>query len=348
MRGIDLMFKHTSNSIMKNKNRIAALTLLAVLGVSCTNDNNPIEETSAAKAITFPSASAKINPATVLSAPVAEAKIYKLLKDYDSSDVFEGSGVQYLNGYFYIACDNTQKIAKIKSTLPTNSSSNSMLSTGAPGSGSSNYEGITYEANGAPHFYVVEESVKNGSIYQPRISKLDADMNYQSRDWADYNFSSANSNKAFEGLAWVARGGNNYLLGLVEGTGKIAVLLKGSSSWNLVTEITLPPSVTFTDYSDLAISASGKVAITSQEDGQLWVGQLSSTSWAFTGGTAYTFPLGNSSGIIGAGSLPLYGNVEGVSFITDSQIVICSDKAESSQPSYQLYTEQTVSVFNLP
>ncbi|MFP9113130.1 SdiA-regulated domain-containing protein [Flavobacterium sp. RHBU_3] len=336
---------------MKNNKLIAALAITATLLASCsTNDTDTTETTNQATTTQTEvnGTTQKITSATVLSAPVAEAKIYKLLPGYDSSDVFEGSGVQYLNGYFYVACDNTQKIAKIKSTLPINSSSNSLLSTGAPGSGSSNYEGITYEANGTPHFYVVEETVKNGSVYQPRISKLDDSMTYQSRDWADYSFSSANSNKGFEGLAWVSRDGNNYLLGLVEGTGKIAVLLKGTSSWNLVTEITLPSSVTFTDYSDLAISASGKVAITSQEDGQLWVGQLSSTSWSITGGTAYTFPLGSSSGVIGAGTLQLYGNVEGVSFITDTQIVICSDKAGSDQPSYQSYKEQTVSVFNLP
>jgi len=331
---------------MKNKNLIAFFAITATLLAACST--NDLDTGAATNATTIPSIKSKMAPATVLAAPVAEAKVYKLLPGYDSSDVFEASGVQYLNGYFYIACDNTQKIAKIKSTLPTNSSSNSLLSTGAPGSGSSNYEGITYEAAGTPHFYVVEETVANGSSYQPRISKLGASMNYQSRDWADYNFISANSNKGFEGLAWVSRGGNTYLLGLVEGTGKIAVLLKGSSSWNLVTEITLPSSVTFTDYSDIAISASGKVAITSQVDGQLWVGTLSSSSWAITGGTAYTFPLGNSSGVVGSGTLQLYGNVEGVSFITDTQIVICSDKADSSQPSYQSYKEQTVSIFNLP
>ncbi len=329
---------------MKNKLPFATFALMAAVLASCSN-NDLTQTTTAQKHTT---ATGKIAGATVLGAPVAEAKIYKLLPGYNSSDVFEASGVQYLGGYFYVACDNTQKIAKIKSSLPINSSNNSLLSTGAPGSGSSNYEGITYEANGTPHFYVVEESVANGSVYQPRISRLDASMNYQSRDWADYNFSSSNNNKAFEGLAWVSRGGNNYFLGLVEGTGKIAVLLKGSSSWNLVTEITLPSSVTFTDYSDLAISSTGKVAITAQEDGQLWIGQLSSTSWSITGGTAYTFPLGSSSGVIGAGTLQLYGNVEGVSFITDTQIVICSDKADSSQPSYQSYKEQTVSVFNLP
>lgn len=291
--------------------------------------------------------STRIASATTLAAPVNEAKIYKLLQGYNSSDVFEASGVYYLDGYFYIACDNMQKIAKIKSTLPINSSLNSLVSTGAPGSGSSNYEGITYDNNGIPNFFVVEESVSNGSYYQPRISELDASLNYQNRKWADYYFTSSTSNKAFEGIAWVYRGGEDYILGLVEGTGKVVVLKKTSSTWSYITEITLPSSVTFTDYSDIAIYGD-KVAITSQEDGQLWIGTLSSTSWSITGGTAYTFPVGSSSGVIGAGTNQLYGNVEGVTFISNTQIAIVSDKMSSSQPAYQSYKEQTISIFNLP
>jgi hypothetical protein len=256
--------------------------------------------------------------------------------------------VQYLSGYFYVACDNIFKIAKIKSTLPVNDSRNSLLSTSAPGSGSSNYEGITFDSHGSTNYYVAEESVSvGGGVYQPRIREFDASMTYQSSLYAEYYFSSSDANKAFEGIAWLTRGGDNYLLGLVEGTGKVVVLKKTSTKWQYITEITLPSSVTFTDYSDIALYGN-MVAITSQEDGQLWVGTLSSTSWSITGGTAYTFPLGSTSGVIGAGSNQLYGNIEGVSFISSTQVVVCSDKAKSTQPSYQTYKEMTVSVFNLP
>jgi len=286
----------------------------------------------------------RIAGATVLSAPIAEAKFYKLFPSYNSSDDFEGSGVYYLGGYFYTVFDNRYKIGKIKSTLPINSSNNTLLSSG---SGSSNFEGIAYDNNGTPNFFVVEESVSNGSVYQPRIREYDASMSYQNNKWAQYNFTSTTNNKAFEGIAWVYRGGNDYLLGLVEGTGKVVVLLKTGSNWQYVTEITLPSSVTFTDYSDIAIYGS-KVAITSQEDGQLWVGTLSSTAWSITGGTAYEFPKGSSTGVVGAGTNVLYGNVEGVSFISNTQIVIVTDKADNSQPSYQTYHDQSIAIFNLP
>lgn len=286
----------------------------------------------------------KITGATILGAPIAESKIYKLLKGYDSGDKFEASGVYYLNGYFYVACDNMYKIAKIKSTLPQNSTDNSLLSSG---SGDSNFEGITYDDNNTPNFFVVEESVQNGSNYQPRIREYDASMNYQNSLWADYYFTSGNSNKAFEGIAWVFRGGDDYILGLVEGTGKIPVLKKTSNLWQKVAEITLPSSVTFNDYSDITVYGN-KVAITSQEDSQLWIGTLDATSWTITGGTAYEFPKGSSSGVVGAGSNVLYGNIEGISFINDTQIVVVSDKAKSDQPSYQTYKDQSIHIFNLP
>jgi hypothetical protein len=324
---------------------VAALALLFT--VSCENDEVTPSKNGATTTTEAPATKpvSKIIGATVLGAPVAEAKIYKLLPDYDSDDDFEASGVYYLDGYFYIPCDNRYKIAKIKSTLPENSSQNSLLGSG---SGDSDFEGIAYDSNGTPNFFVVEEAVSKGDgIYQPRIREYNSSMSYQSSLWADYNFNEDNSNKGFEGIAWVFRGGEDYILGLVEGTGKIEVLKKTSSKWEKEAEIILPSTVTFNDYSDIAIYGN-KVAITSQEDSQLWIGDLSATSWSITGGTAYELPKGSSSGVVGAGTNVLYGNIEGVSFISNTQIVLVSDKAKSDQPSYQKYKDQSVHIFNLP
>ncbi|MDR3679467.1 MAG: hypothetical protein P4L41_05835 [Flavipsychrobacter sp.] len=326
-------------------NRIFYMPILVSLVIlsSCGKHN------TASPAATVPAQHAlgRIAGATVLGAPVAEAKVYKLLPGYGSSDDFEASGVYYLNGYFYVACDNMSKISKIKSTLSINSSSNSLLSTGTPGSGSSNFESITYDNNNTVNWYVTAETEQNGSVYQPRIYEYDASMNYQSRAWADYYFTSATSNKGFEGTAWVFRGGDDYMLGLVEGTGKMPVLKKTSGDWVLVDSITLPSNVTFTDYAEIAIHGN-TIAILSQEDSQFWLGTLSSTSWTITGpGKAYEFPTGDINGNVGAGSYVLYANVEGLSFISDTQIVVCSDKAKSSQPSYQTIKDQSVHIFNL-
>jgi len=326
---------------MKKLTVPVSMAFATIFLLSCSKD--AVKETAPATPKTIKNVN-KITGATILDAPVAESKIYKLLKGYDSGDKFEASGVYYLNGYFYVACDNLYKIAKIKSTLPQNSTDNSLQSSG---SGDSGFEGITYDNNNTPNFFVVEESVQNGSNYQPRIREYDGSMNYQNSMWADYYFTSSNANKAFEGIAWVFRGGEDYILGLVEGTGKVPVLKKTSNLWQKVAEITLPASVTFNDYSDITVYGN-KVAITSQEDSQLWIGTLDPNSWTITGGTAYEFPKGSSSGVVGAGTDVLYGNIEGVSFINDTQIVVVSDKAKSDQPSYQTYKDQSIHIFNLP
>lgn len=330
---------------MKNIKLSICTALVAVSFFACKKANDSIlPEGLSSEQAASQSVAASAAGVTVLSAPIAEAKIYKLIKGYNKDDKFEASGVYYLNGYFYVASDNRFELAKIKQTLPENSNENSLLGSG---SGDSGFEGITYAAKSTPAFFVVEEAVENGSQYQPRIREYNSSMVYQSSLWADYYFTEANSNKGFEGIAWVARGGTDYLLGLVEGTGKIAVLKKNSNQWQKVAEITLPASAGFTDYSDLTVYGN-RVAITSQQDSKLWIGTLSSTDWAITGGKTYEFPKGNSSGVVGSGNNVLYANIEGVSFISDTQIVVVSDKAKSDQPSYQKFKDQSVHVFNLP
>ncbi|MDZ4758405.1 MAG: hypothetical protein SGJ10_09760 [Bacteroidota bacterium] len=51
--------------------------------------------------------------------------------------------------------------------------------------------------------------------------------------------------------------------------------------------------------------------------------------------------------VFGVGNYTIYGNMEGVSFINDSTIVTCSDKASGSQPRYQTYKDQSVQIFRL-
>ncbi|MBB6501369.1 hypothetical protein [Pedobacter cryoconitis] len=332
---------------MKKYQLPVCAAFVAVCFFACNKANDHINSDGSYSGGRNSIASLNVNSTSgvkVLGSPVAEAKIYKLIKGYDKGDKFEASGVQFVDGYFYVACDNSYQIVKIKQSLPENSNENSLLGSG---SGDSNFEGITYDNNNTPNFFVVEESVANGNQYQPRIREYNGSMVYQKSIWADYYFTSANKNKAFEGIAWVFRGGEDYILGLVEGTGKIPVLKKTSSLWQKVAEITLPSSVSFTDYSDITVSGN-KIAVTSQQDSRLWIGTLSSTDWSVTGGTIYEFPRGNSSGVVGAGNSVLYANIEGVSFINDKQIVVVSDKAKSDQPAEQSYKDQSIHIFNLP
>ena len=281
-----------------------------------------------------------------LAAPVAEAKFYKLFPGYDHTDDFEASGVKLVGSYFYAAFDNRYKIGKVSTSLPINSSSNSLLSSG---SGSSNFEGITYDSYGTPNYYVIDENESHNGSYSPKIYEYDASMNLQSTAWAPYSFSSSSSNKGFEGICWIRRNSDDYLLGLCEATGVIVVMKQNGSSWDYVTTINMPNNTGMTDFSDIDISDDLHVAVTSQESSKLWIGQLNTSSWSFVDeGDVYTFPKGDKSGNVGSGSYVIYGNVEGVSWINNTQVVCVSDKAKSDQPSYQSYKDQSIHIFNIP
>ncbi|WP_210520724.1 SdiA-regulated/phytase-like domain-containing protein [Hymenobacter terricola] len=322
---------------MKHSLLLAACAGAALSLTHCTTDREAAPQPAPI------SHAANATAAGTLIGPLAEKKFYKLFSGYDSSDDFEGSGVYTSGGRYYVVFDNRYKIGSIASSLPENSSQNTLTGSG---SGSSNFEAITYDANNTPHYYVTEETVSHNGAYYPRVRQYDASLGYQSSLWTDVAFSSANSNKGFEGAAYVRRGSDDYLLGLVEGTGQIKVLKKTNSGW--VTQATLAVPVAFPDYSDIDIWGS-RVAITTQEGSQLWVGTLSSTTWSFTdAGRVYDFPRGSSTGTVGAGTNVLYGNIEGVSWIDASTLVCVSDKADSSQPSYQQYKEQSIHVFQLP
>ncbi len=286
---------------------------------------------------------AAVTASGTLVGPVAEKKFYKLFSGYSSSDDFEASGVYCTGSRYYAVFDNRYKVGSVATSLPENSNQNTLTGSG---SGSSNFEAITYDGTNTPHFYVTEESVSHNGAYYPRIRQYDASLGYQSSLWTDVPFTGSTNNKAFEGAAYVRRGSDDYLLGLIEGTGQIKVLKKTGSGW--VTQATIAPPVAFPDFSDLDVWGS-RVAIVTQQGSQVWTGTLSSSSWSFVGaGTVYDFPKGSSTGTVGAGSYPLYGNVEGVSWVDASTLVFVSDKAGNDQPSYQQYKDQSIHVFRLP
>lgn len=290
-----------------------------------------------------------------LSAPLAEEKLYKLFKGYDSSSSFEASGVYALGDYFYVAFDNLQKLGKVHTTLPQNSSKNS-LSSGK--TSSSGYEGITYDDYSTPNFYVVTEGETHNGDYAGSIRQYSSSLSYQSAMWADFSFVSAN--KGFEGLTWLRRGGEDYLLALCEGNfcqsdeeadrgnGRLEVLKQTSSGWAWVAEIIIPATADFLDYSDVDLDGP-RLVIVSQKSSALWMGELSATSWEILGeGAAYDLPRGDSSGTVGAGEELLYCNLEGVSWVSPSRVVLVSDMAKSGDPASCVYKDQSIHVFDLP
>ena len=116
--------------------------------------------------------------------------------------------------------------------------------------------------------------------------------------------------------------------------------------------LSLPPSVDFQDYSAIDIDQSGKTAITSQENSQLWIGQIElddenlydpeRTSFV-SPGKVFDFPRDTNC-------KKIFCNIEGIHFINDEMVVAVSDKMKSKgkQPFQCLEYDQSIHVFVMP
>ena len=144
----------------------------------------------------------------------------------------------------------------------------------------------------------------------------------------------------------VGTDGMFYIAGLCEGNhcsesrkfhsghGKVVLMKKtvdanNTCIWETVRMIDIPKSAEFRDYSDIEVTASGKVAITTQEDSAMWIGTLDGVTNGILdpqklefnkkGYSVLFFPKSNEC-------LTVYCNVEGITFINDEMMLAVSDK----------------------
>jgi hypothetical protein len=274
---------------------------------------------------------------------VRERKIADIIPLSGVND-YEASGVQLHGGQLYIVFDNMTKIGRVATDLGSGS-----YASGGSSSNKSQYEGITFDDYSTAHFYVAEERT------DARVVQYDDVASGSSASAQSTNVTFSDSNKGFEGLAWLRRYNNDYLLGLCEGfdctsshggtggQGAIRVMAQSGSSWAAdPTLLRLPSAVRFNDYSDLALlpnpDGTYQVAVTSQESKALWIGRLSATSWSFLDdGTVYPLPSSD------------YCYVEGVTFLSPTRVALVSDLYDpsSSDPSYCNNKDEMVHVFDL-
>jgi len=184
-------------------------------------------------------------------------------------------------------------------------------------------------------------------------------------------FLPAGDSKGFEGAIPVHDAtGELHILGLCEGNhcseskkddaghGRIVVMKKeikdGVCQWSTVRTIHIPSSAEFRDYSALSMTQEGKVAISSQEESQLWVGQLVGVNGAGgwnieemefdpDAGKIYDFPKNE-------GCHTVYCNIEGVHWLNNDMIIAVSDKMKSKgKQDFRCFNkDQSVHVFVLP
>jgi hypothetical protein len=281
---------------------------------------------------------------------VRESKICDLMSCGQLTSRWEASGVLVKGGHYFVVFDNRTEIARFADNLKLNNT-NGLFGIAHKVSG---YEGITY--NGAKQrFYLLVEARKQANgHYQALIVEYDDEFRYLKDRPVEFLFKS--SNKGFEAVAHVRRNNKDYLLALCEGNkckcgekgrtpggGRVQVFEKAKKQWRHSHTIELPSTVPFVDYSGMSID-HGRVAIVSQVNSMLWVGQFDEAGWTWrNAGELYAFPRS------GDGSIQ-YGNIEGVGWISRTRIVAVSDKRKKKNQTDKGLTEkdQSVHIFDIP
>jgi hypothetical protein len=281
---------------------------------------------------------------------VREAKICDLMASGQPTTRYEASGVLVKDGHYFVVFDDRTEIGRFADDLQPGGT-NGLFGIAHADCG---YEGITY--NPAKHrFYLLVESRKHArGWYQAVIVEYDDEFKYRKERPVDFRFKSGN--KGFEAVAHVRRDGQDYLLALCEGNrckcgskgrkpggGRVQVFEKKRKRWAHSGTIELPAGLPFVDYSGMSID-HGRVAIVSQVNSMLWVGQFHEAGWAWRdAGQLYEFPRSEGGRI-------RYGNIEGVGWISRTRVVTVSDRRKKrNQPDKGLSEkDQSVHVFDIP
>jgi hypothetical protein len=279
---------------------------------------------------------------------VHEAKICDLMMQ--PTKRWEASGVLVKDGFFYVVFDDRTKIGRFSDDLRSNER-NGLFGIAHAEYG---YEGITYNADKQRFYLLVEARKQAKGTYHALIVEYDDDFKYLKERPADFTFKS--DNKGFEAVAYVRRGEQDYLLALCEGNkckcgakgrkpggGRVQVFEKKRKRWAHSATIALPDTLPFVDYSGMSTN-HGRVAVVSQVNSMLWVGQFDEASWTWRdAGQLYQFPRSESGSI-------WYGNIEGVGWISPTRIVAVSDRRKkSNQPDKGLSDkDQSVHIFDIP
>jgi hypothetical protein len=278
-----------------------------------------------------------------------ESKIRDLMAREQATSRWEASGVLVKDGHFFVVFDDHAEIARVSDDLqPT--SENELVGMAHAVYG---YEGITYNLAKRRFYLLVESRKQAKGCYQASIVEYDDEFRYLKDRPVDFTFES--SNKGFEAVAYVRRGHRDYTLALCEGNrcksgakgrkpggGRVQVFEKARKKWLHSRAIELPTTVPFVDYSGMSID-NGWVAIVSQVNSMLWVGQFDEATWSWRNqGQLYEFPRSDDGTI-------QYGNIEGVGWITRTRVVTVSDRRKKkNQPDEGLSEkDQSIHIFDI-
>lgn len=305
-----------------------------------------------------------------------------LFEDTKGQKKFEASDVITVGGHYYSICDSNWAIEKISYPMTPFSADNKQIGNPNREAEDSGYEGI-FHHDGT--FFVVRESVELKVAGEKGFHAVVEEIEINA-DESDYDVTLAcpteqefeGDSKGFEGATGLTdKDGNLYMLGLCEGNfcregnagkdrghGRVVLMKKvlGEFSgghkcqWKTVRTMTIPESAFFQDYSALAVEQStGRVAITSQENSQVWISHLTHfedghfdpelSEFTDVKAKVFDFPRDTNCEVV-------YCNIEGIHFHPDNKniLIAVSDKMKSGgKQSFRCQEkDQSIHLFNLP
>ncbi|WP_055569650.1 hypothetical protein [Streptomyces atriruber] len=287
---------------------------------------------------------------------VKEAKIQDLIGD-SAGTRLEASGVLYRDGAFLIVCDNLTSVIRVSSELSPKAPENGVLTHDkgkkkAGQAAAEGYEDLAHD-EARDHYYTLSEAepVKPKG-FRARVQEYDAKL--RPIGSAHLDFDLADANKGMEGLEWVDRSGTGHLLALCEGNlcaggkkgrtpggGRIQVFRRDGKRWSNTATIRLPKSLPFEDYSSVSVR-DGRIAVLSQASSALWVGRIDTKKWQVDEGKVHRLPTDNKGRTV-------YGNPEGVSWVSADHVVIVSDRAKKGPDNERFRgKDQSIHLFLIP
>jgi uncharacterized protein YjiK len=241
----------------------------------------------------------------------------------------------------YVIFDNRNEVGRVDLTLEPRDS-NRLIPVLNVGTG---FEDITYDPQNERFYLIIEALKDTNGDYRGLVSEYDKDFTF--RRCSPLQPAFKRKNKGFEGVGYLRRGDMEYLVGLWEeavgpngnkGVGRLYLFPRATDgSWAKPREIHLPSTAQFSDYAAIA-RRGNQIAVISQESQRMWLGELNETVSGFAEGTGTVYRFPNKS----------YGNVEGVSWVSDDQLAMVSDRRKTTQDKCCSDKDQSIHIFRIP
>jgi hypothetical protein len=280
---------------------------------------------------------------------VTEHQLIDFLAPPTRVGVLEASGVVAKGPDYYVIFDNIRRIGRIHRSLAPGSAKHGWFGMTRQGDG---YEDIAFSRHTRRFYLLIEAEKHPDGTYKALIDECDEHARFKRRRWVDFSFEKRNT--GFEGLSAVRWRGQDFLLALCEGNrcragrkgrkrggGRIHVLQATGALWQPIAQIDLPASVTFEDYSAVALRGS-RIAVISQQTSRLWIGTLRFRDWKIAGrGRIYDFPRTKKG-------RKKYCTLEGLCWLSDRSLVAVSDLSKAASGRRCRKHDQSIHVFKLP